>query len=205
MERNDPSSLGQHLGLPGRARALGLPGDTEEMAVRRAQFLEDLYSENDRSAAVIGAAIIEESLIDLVNGLAADGRSVDSIKYSPRIVAQLAYELGLIDKDHWDQIKIVSKIRSDFAHSWQGLSFDDPAIAKQVNRLRITSKGSEANVRGNPRLRFCMVVSTLWLVICIRAYDVRNKRPKLPEWTGFQLDEQYVYPPLRPYDPSADG
>jgi hypothetical protein len=105
---------------------------------------ETRKSENDRSLAIVGAALIDELLADLLETFFIDNAKVceSLLSFSGPIGAfgvrnQLAYALGLIDKPTYNDIKLIQKIRNKFAHVAKNQDFSDPIIAGYALSLEI--------------------------------------------------------------------
>ena len=108
---------------------------------------EELSGESDRAAAIVGCALLDERLAELLNEFLvqnADGRadllSAEDVNaplgsFGSRIVA--AYAVGLIDKPQRDALRRLKKVRNLFAHKL-GRSFTDQDISThcvEVHRL----------------------------------------------------------------------
>lgn len=107
----------------------------------------ELSGESDRAAAIVGCALLDERLAELLGDFLvqnADGRA-DLLNsedmnaplgsFGSRIVA--AYAVGLIDKPERDALRRLKKIRNLFAHRL-GRSFSDQDVAAhcaEVHRL----------------------------------------------------------------------
>ena len=117
---------------------------------------EELSGESDRAAAIVGCALLDERLAELldeflvqnVDGIAeflsAEDVNAPLGSFGSRIVA--AYAVGLIDKPQRDALRRLKKVRNLFAHKL-GRSFTDPDISThcvEVHRLCPTTQyGSE--------------------------------------------------------------
>ncbi len=99
-------------------------------------FLKEFLTESDRGAALLGGAMLDNLLQQvltqcfieekgIVKGLfdnAAGPLSTFSAK------TKMAYCLGLISRDEYDNINNIRAIRNEFAHKIHGLAFDDKKI-----------------------------------------------------------------------------
>ena len=55
----------------------------------------------------------------------------------------LAYALGLIDKDIFDELKVIKEIRNEFAHATRVLNFSSPGIIELCKRFKKYKKGEK--------------------------------------------------------------
>lgn len=115
------------------------------------EFRKTLTPETDRGCALMAAAFLDEKLIELLRkNLADDVRLAVKVfepngalgTFSARI--DMAYLLGLIPKNAQKDLHILRKIRNEFAHVPDKLTFDDPNIAARCRQLyfdRVTDDG----------------------------------------------------------------
>jgi DNA-binding MltR family transcriptional regulator len=92
--------------------------ETEEEAIER---LAVLFKESDRGCALVGGAILDEALADLLRAALAPDTDAnlfgqDSVlgAFSSRI--KLAKAIGLINATDFHDLDLVRKIRNDAAH-----------------------------------------------------------------------------------------
>lgn len=110
------------------------------------KFFENLKNESDRGVVLITATLLENFLIKLFekylilnkklrtdileNSLAPLNTFSNKIK--------MAYSLGLIDKEHYDNLEYIRKIRNKFAHRIFDASFEDTEIIEWCKKIKIT-------------------------------------------------------------------
>lgn len=116
---------------------------TKEVKSSRNEF--DLTDESDRGAAIVGAALLEDALVTMLKErMSLDKMSQKQVKdifdlsgplsnFSSKI--SIAFAFGFIDKLTFNDLQIVRKIRNKFAHSMDGLSFDDEEVKSQVHNM----------------------------------------------------------------------
>jgi DNA-binding MltR family transcriptional regulator len=106
-------------------------------------FARELQSETDRGAALVGTAVIDHYLVDVLRAFliskSAAARLLDGMNaplgtFSARIDA--TYALGLIGADEHSECHILRRIRNLFAHQRHGLSFIDEKIAALCSLLQ---------------------------------------------------------------------
>lgn len=159
-------------------------------------FVNEFQSESDRATAILGAALLDEKLRQLLEAFLVDDKEqvellIDTERplgsFGARI--RVAYCLGLFDKNCFDILLIVKAIRNDFAHQLHGLSFETTTIAKECDKLRTLVPMSDY-VEDSPRGIFLSsVLSTqlqLWgMTTSIEAGQRRCRIPQrktLMEW-----------------------
>ncbi len=113
--------------------------------VQRPKKEFDLIDESDRGAAIVGAALLEDSLVTMLKSeMFIDRMSQKQVKdifdlsgplsnFSAKISIALAF--GFIDKTTFNDLQIVRKLRNKFAHSSDQLSFDDPDVRSQIGSM----------------------------------------------------------------------
>ena len=110
------------------------------------QLNELLHELDERGLMLSLAAFAEDSLGELISAFM---RPVGSTKrllegfnaplgtFSSRI--QATYSLGLISKEQYSNLEHLRKIRNEFSHSWQPLSFKDSKIAEHIKGITYSS------------------------------------------------------------------
>ena len=147
---------------------------------------EELESTNDRAAAIVGEAILDESLaILLSNYLIADQKEVNSLLDNPGPLSSLhhkstlAYCLGLITKEELDVIRAIHTIRNRFAHRLSGASFSDPSIEQMLNRIKSYKRFLAPDQANDPRKLFHVAISVLSYSLSIEAMKVKHRQEKV--------------------------
>jgi len=113
------------------AKRSELPPDLQEVG----SILDQLKSESDRGAALIGAALIDDSLSYYIRSkLVDDDKAIKELMvgdvpcgtFSAKI--KLAYCVGWIGHDLRTDLDRVRGVRNDFAHDRSGMTFDTQSI-----------------------------------------------------------------------------
>ncbi len=113
-----------------------------------AQFVEELKKETDRSLPLVGAALIDEKLLETLQAFFVEGKSSKRLlmegnaplgTFSSRIEA--CYSLGLIDEFEYQE---VSLIRNEFGCS--SFASTKKRIKKQL--LSLKNEKREIKIRG---------------------------------------------------------
>lgn len=142
-------------------------------------FFEELNGGSERACAVVGAAILDVSLEELLRAyLVDDDPELANLLHARNDFAPLrdfgsritcAYLLGAIDRNARDDLRVVKDVRNRFSHSERGLSFRDGEISKKVAKLKIPDMINAASLESigipqpepGPRARFLWTVMTL--------------------------------------------
>jgi DNA-binding MltR family transcriptional regulator len=106
-------------------------------------------SNNSYERALVGVEILNHLSRELLQKLIIEDESFretifDNIQagplstFSSRI--SLMYGLSIIDKEHYENLRTVNKIRNIFAHFIHGLNFETPVILAEVNNLSVGEK-----------------------------------------------------------------
>lgn len=133
-----------------------------------------LTKETDRGCALMSAAFLDDQLKKLIGAFLVDDKKVSGklfngysplATFSSRI--DMAYVLGLISKETRLNLTLLRKIRNDFAHIAEDISFDTENIANRCREFTLDGQPSDTQ----PRKKFVIAmmgiasqiaVSTVW-------------------------------------------
>jgi len=108
-----------------------------------AAFLEELKSQTDRGTAVIGAAVLDDLLIQVLTerfvklgseryeGL-FDRTGAPISTFSARI--ELCFAVGTINNSSRLMLHLIRDIRNAFAHRIEQMTFDHPDVAEMIDK-----------------------------------------------------------------------
>ena len=114
----------------------------EQLSANTRQLYDVLNNESDLACVVIGAAFLDNVLASLVGAKLLDSSVTKRLLDSNGVLgsftsrADLAYCLGLIEKEGYNDLRIIAKIRNLFAHSHLHLSFNELKVHDLCNQLR---------------------------------------------------------------------
>ena len=117
-------------------------------------FRQALSAESDRGCALLAAAFIDEELRKLITSrLVDDQKLVEQIlfqngplgAFSARI--DFTYAIGLLGKNIHRDLHLVRKIRNDFGHSPEVISFDDASLTNRCKELHHTTLDKQTPAR----------------------------------------------------------
>lgn len=154
-------------------------------------FLRELRHETDRGLALVSAAVIDENLAQILGAFFQDDREAAQriLGVDPRREAALssfsaradaAFALGLIERQEYDEIGLIRRIRNEFAHARHGLRFDTSDIAKLC--LKLKAGPPPRATEPTPRLRFHFSVVSTYLRLYGRPRHVLRERRQPKEW-----------------------
>lgn len=114
-----------------------------EFAKKISEIMDTLLAESDRGCVLVASSMIEEGLLELISSfLLPPLNSKDELFHGPsapfaslesRIAA--AYRLGLIRKSVAVSLGIFRKIRNEFAHRIETISFDNQSCINRLNEI----------------------------------------------------------------------
>lgn len=154
------------------------------------KFLKEFQAETDRGAALVGAALLDEQLLELLKShLLKKKQSKELLEggtaplgtFSARIKA--SYCLGLITDLEHKQLQLIRKVRNEFAHHVHGLSFGDDAITALCNNFY--DRMPDAKDKGIPRdarARYIDSVIFTSLALWYRPQHAEKYKAEQREW-----------------------
>ena len=110
---------------------------------RLVAFLQELVNETDRGAALVGAAVLDDRLRELIATNLVESREASELleggnaplgSFSSR--CKMAYCLGLLTAEEYEDCNTIRRIRNDFAHKLTGLPFQDQRVKDLCTNLR---------------------------------------------------------------------
>lgn len=142
-------------------------------------FLKEFLNESDRGAALLGAAMLDTLLQQLLaNYLIEDGKVVEEIfggamapLHGFSAKTKMAYYLGLISRDECGNIDLIRGIRNKFAHKIHGLSFEDQGIKEACRKLKFDKSANDFFELNTPRHVFVLAVATLLSNLATRSVN----------------------------------
>lgn len=144
-------------------------------------FRESLTPETDRGCALMAAAYLDSRLAEwLASYFVADSKAAVAFlgqdkplsTFSSRIDA--AYLLGLITQNERRALHLIRKIRNDFGHIPEPISFDDQRIASRCKNL----EAMNFYKRGKHRAMFTGAVMILLASIHARRRTTDHRLPR---------------------------
>lgn len=149
------------------------------------RFIMEVESETTRGAVLNITSFIDELLIKLLqsyfpNSQHADSllKNLDSCISSIMSRANIAYALALLKKDEFDAIKIIARVRNEFAHKWDGSGFDSGELPKLIEKL---PKKYFEHFDGSNKAKFNSVCSQIIQELLERRHYASDLNRRLPK------------------------
>lgn len=154
------------------------------------EFLNSFNKESDRGAVLLATSILDEWLLDIIQSYLINDKVSNELllgfgaplgTFSARIKA--AFSLGLIEKNEFEEINIIRKIRNEFGHSWKGVSFESPKIEKECNKLDWLGP-TDDTIKRTSRRKFNFTVAILLTDLLWRKRLVKKEKIVSKKWTN---------------------
>jgi len=152
-------------------------------------FLAEFQAETDRGAALVGAALIDHKLTDILRAFMVEGKTTEALleggtaplgTFASRI--KTTFALGLIDDHELAECDLIRKIRNEFAHRVHGTTFIDNKIKSLCNQLQSDLPGGRDAFLRKPRETFINAVILTVLRFTYRADWVAKERCRTRAW-----------------------
>ena len=186
---NDKKNLSVEQVLEDIMNLLPLPEAAKESSNEFIKLRKEMLKESDRGLALYATAHIDNELETILRdklvGNANHLNDVFSFNgplgiFSSKI--KLSYSLGLISKITMNDINTLRKIRNEFAHSNQSLSFESEKIRNLCDGLQLNVQPENSS----SRIKFMNVVSGISGLL----YGANMKFEKFEELESINLEER---------------
>ncbi len=160
-------------------------------------FLTELQNESDRGCALVGLAVLDDVLNDILEVFFADVPTTKILlKGSLRNITariNITYSLGLISRYEFYTLNLLNNIRNKFAHHSHGLTFDTKEIANLCSQIKVRYKiegMEEAEVEQfirsthgqTPKGMFIFGVNDIFTRWIFRSQKVFKEKRKIQNW-----------------------
>jgi DNA-binding MltR family transcriptional regulator len=160
-------------------------GSTEKLDVGEANaFLQELLRESDRGRALVGCAFLDDMVEKLCRAkMVTDAKAVDNLLEYPGPLTSfaartdLAYALGWIGAQMYQDLRRIHKIRNAFAHSSCARGFDDADVRSLCEGLEVVKSESRFNVS---RTGDKFILAVVFLILQLADLVGRAVRPVSP-------------------------
>lgn len=151
-------------------------------------FLNKLNKESDRGAVLISGTILDERLKNILSSFLLNHKTSEELlegfnaplgTFSARISA--CFALGLIQKNEFDELNLIQKIRNEFAHTWDNTDFETGKIKDLCLKLPWAGP-SELEVKSNSKQRFNFAIAILLTDLLWRARLVTKEKRETKIW-----------------------
>ena len=154
-----------------------------------AKFVEELKRETDRGLPLVGAALVDEKLLETLQAFFCNEKSSEKLlndgsaplgTFSSRI--ELCFALGLIDEFEYREISLLRKVRNAFAHAKHGTSFQTEKIKGFCSTLKSDLPEGSDYPTNDPRFRLTNSIVCLALRLYYRPDWVKKERREPKTW-----------------------
>jgi DNA-binding MltR family transcriptional regulator len=129
------------------SKQLGLPMGLLESAKIFILFRRELEKESDRGMALLAAAFLDNQVEEMIKSklLGNDKHLKQMFQFNGALGTfsskiNLGYSIGLISKSCHNDLDIIRRIRNEFAHSMEIISFGDQKIIDLSNNFQLNAK-----------------------------------------------------------------
>jgi len=154
---------------------------------RLSHFLAIFNHESERGAALLAGSILDEMLLEILEAYLMTSKSSRELiqgfnaplgTFSSR--AKACHALGLITDIEYEEIDVIKKIRNEFGHSWDIVSFDNNKINELTKRLSWRGpQDAENPINGQ---KFKMSAAMLVVDLMYRSRLVRKEKIQQRVW-----------------------
>ncbi|MES9900422.1 MAG: MltR family transcriptional regulator [Sedimenticola sp.] len=153
------------------------------------KFVDELKRETDRGLPLVGAALIDEKLLETLQSFFCNEKASEKLlndgssplgTFSSRI--ELCFALGLIDEFEYREISLLRKVRNAFAHAKHGTSFQTEKIKGFCSTLKSDLPEGEDYPTNDPRFRLTNAIVCLALRLYYRPDWVLKERREPKTW-----------------------
>ena len=151
-------------------------------------FLSEFNKESDRGAALVAASMLDERLQEILSNFFIDkptskellsGFNAPLGTFSAR--ASAAFSLGLLQENEFKEITLMRKIRNEFGHGWQSVSFESGRVAELCSQLPWLGP-MEFEKESTPRARFNAAIAILLTDLMWRGRLALKEQRVLKTW-----------------------
>jgi mannitol operon repressor len=161
---------------------------TEPEIAQLGKFLASFNKESDRGAALVAASMLDDRLEQILNAFLIESSAAKDLisgfnaplgTFSSRASATAA--LGLIQENEFKEITLIRKIRNEFGHGWESLTFESENVAVHARKLPWLGP-AEFESTSNNRTRFNFAVAMLLTDLMWRVRLVAAERRSRKRW-----------------------
>lgn len=160
----------------------------------RGNFLKDIHGKSDRAVAIVGAALLNAHVEQLLTSFFVDDRAeIEALLANDRSLGtfgtriRLAYLLGLISKDEHEDLWAVNQIDEAFSRELGDIAFVDEPVCGLCLELRMPNKVLLMGEQHTPRRMFVFGVALLLRQLALRI-EAAEKTSRIPP-SSFSLIE----------------
>lgn len=169
---------------------------------RIVEMMSELKKETDRGMAILGAAMLDEKLKTILTNFLIKGKQAERLLNGPNAPIgtfsaklDMAFAVGLISEDEYQDAEIIRKIRNDFAHKFDlKFSFGNESVAARCKNFSI-AKGVIEAAKGlgeviEAKMIFQVVISSLDYKWMFREQHAQQLKAEAPDWRKFLFPDE---------------
>jgi len=149
---------------------------------------DEIFKQSDRASAVVSGGILEEILQRMITAFFLPNPNINQSMFDGLAPIStfgakidLSYHLGLLNKKEYEDLKLIKKIRNDFAHSIKGINFNTENIKDrclQLNTLNGTNPPKEIyeNIK-NIKALFQINTTMLATILFAKTEEIKHLKP----------------------------
>lgn len=125
-----------------------LPRTPEEVALRRQNYIDAIGREADRGCVLVAASVLDEGLEQLLRAEMPDDAKLlgDLFRNSGPLAtfwarSRVAFALGYISKDTFEDLEIIREVRNRFAHGYGPATLAEPETSTLIAKLKSVDRG----------------------------------------------------------------
>lgn len=157
------------------------------------EFLDYFQNESNRGVALTAAAYLDERLHEILKNFFVNKKESKQLinghaplgSFYSRTLA--CYSLGLIEKNEFEELNIIRKVRNEFAHDWNEANFETKKVAELVEKLPYGGP-EEYEDKSDLRMKFITAVIILLVDLLWRARLVKKEKRKTKSWPNKTRD-----------------
>jgi len=161
---------------------------TEPEIEQLGKFLASFNEESDRGASLVAASMLDDRLAQVLSAFFIESSAATDLisgfnaplgTFSSR--ASAAAALGLIEENEFREITLIRKIRNEFGHGWEPLTFESENVAVHARKLPWLGP-TELEETSDNRARFNFAVAILLTDLIWRVRLVSSERRTSKKW-----------------------
>lgn len=156
-----------------------------ELVMKWPSFVEKFLGENDRSAVIFSSSLLDDILSRILKAFFIEGKISKDLIYGGNVPLgtfssriKCAYALGLINKNEYNDLNKIRKLRNMFAHEWGDIDLEQEDTTQICRSMHYISTASLPNEQ-LPRDCFNTAIGLLFSRLSHRALEVTHREERV--------------------------
>jgi len=166
-------------------------------ASQGASFVKDIHGKSDRAVAIVGAAVLNAHLEQVLNAFFVnDQTEIEAMTGNDRPLGnfgnriRMAYLAGLISKEEHEDLWSINQIDEAFTRDMGGTSFNDTPISIWCLDMRLPNRILLSGEMRTPRRMFVFTTALLLRQLSLRiGMAEKERREPPPPFALIELDK----------------